>query len=84
MATVRCELCGRYGKLDVHHVFEGRNRKNSDKYGAVIRVCRTCHDNIHHYPRTYEHLKREWQQKLMERYGWTEDEFREIFKRSYL
>lgn len=83
MGNLRCEICGRYGRLDRHHVFEGRNRKNSEMYGAVIHVCRTCHANIHQYPLSFDYLKREWQHKLMERYGWTTEEFMERFRKNY-
>lgn len=84
MGSVKCYLCGKYGRTEVHHIFEGRNRKNSDKYGATISICRNCHEAIHHHPAEWMWLKKQWQVILMDRNGWTEDEFREVFRRSYL
>lgn len=78
-----CDLCGRWGKLEAHHVFEGRNRKQSDRYGAVIHICRDCHNKIHHHPADYAYLKREWQAKLMQDNGWTMDDWMERFRKNY-
>lgn len=45
--TESCYLCGRNGcgdPLDWHHVFGGSDKKRSEKYGLMIRVChKRCH-----------------------------------------
>ena len=47
----RCFICGRYGDLECHHIFGGANRQNSTKYGLVVPLCHTCHneppDGVH-------------------------------------
>lgn len=78
-----CEICHQYRKTEAHHVFEGRNRKNSDKYGAVIHICRECHRDIHDHPAKYEWLKKQWQDKLMAWNGWSLDDWLAIFRRNY-
>jgi GTPase SAR1 family protein len=81
---MRCEICGEWGGLQRHHIFEGRNRSNSERYGAVIQICYKCHEDIHHHPRKYEWLKENWQERLMRENHWTVEDFISIFRRSYL
>ena len=39
-----CEICGKYGITERHHVFYGTaNRKQSEKYGIVCELCAECH-----------------------------------------
>lgn len=33
------------GHIDLHEIYEGKNRFNSMKYAMVIPVCRTCHQD---------------------------------------
>ena len=57
-----CEICHKWTALEVHHVFNGAFRKKSEQYGAVVEICRECHDDLHHHhPAKYVWLKREWQ-----------------------
>lgn len=78
-----CEICGRYGYLDEHHLIEGHGlRKLSDKYGLVINICRICHKNIHNKKELQEWSKRTGQ-KLFERKH-TREEFIKIFGKDYL
>ena len=65
------------------NVFEGRNRNNSERYGAKVYICRNCHEDIHHHPNKWKWLKHNMQMILMQRHGWTEEDFIKIFKRSY-
>lgn len=46
----RCYICSRYcedwstkNDLEEHHVFEGRNRDFSDRYGLTVMLCRYHH-----------------------------------------
>ena len=87
-----CRLCGRNGNgdpLDKHHVFGGANRKLSEKYGAVVYLCHNrCHENgpeaVHRNAESKRRLQAETQERLMEENGWTVEDFRGVFGRSYL
>lgn len=87
----RCYLCGRTDRpRDRHHVFGGTaNRDKSEEYGLTVYLChmgchmygpRAVHDNIE----ADRKLKQEVQKIAMEHYGWTVDEWREIFGKNYL
>lgn len=88
----QCFLCGRNGNgdpLDKHHIFGGANRKKSEKYGAVVYLChRRCHENgkeaVHKNRETELRLKQYGQLKVMGEQGWTEEEFRAEFGKSWL
>ncbi len=81
-----CTRCGRPA-TEIHHIYNGAYRKKSEIYGAVIPLCRECHDYYHfdgEGRKEYDKLKAVFQRKIMKEHGLTEDEFREIFRRSYL
>lgn len=80
----RCFMCRRITPTEEHHIFEGANRKASEKYGLKIHVCRSCHNKIHMNPKEYAYLKVSGQHRAMYIYGWTVDEFRRHFRKSYL
>lgn len=88
----RCFLCGRNGAsdpLDLHHIFPGACSKKSEKYGLVVYL---CHNRCHIFAKTAVHqnegqmrrLKRYGQLRAMQEQGWTEDDFRREFGKSYL
>ena len=88
----RCFLCGRNGAidpLDRHHIFPGPYRKKSERYGLVVYL---CHSRCHIFSKTAVHnnalkmrqLQRYGQLKAMREHGWTEDDFRREFGKSYL
>lgn len=87
-----CFLCGRNGCIDPlekHHVFGAYNRKWSEKYGLTVYLCGDrCHRNgkesAHRNAEAAQYLHEMAQKKAMEHYGWTEDDFRSIFGKSYL
>ena len=87
-----CFLCGRNGNgdpLDRHHIFNGANRKKSEKYGAVIYLCHdSCHifgkDSVHQNAQTDRKVKQYGQKMLMQKNGWTIEEFIQIFGKNYL
>ena len=85
-------LCGRNGAsdpLDLHHIFPGACRKKSEKYGLVVYL---RHNRCHIFAKTAVHqnegqmrrLKRYGQLRAMQEQGWTEDDFRREFGKSYL
>jgi hypothetical protein len=84
-----CFLCGKnggYWGLDVHHVYFGALRSKSDKYGLTVLLCHdTCHLNgVHKNAEVNRNLQSFAQNKAMAHYGWTEDDFRKIFHKSYI
>lgn len=82
-----CYLCGRYGFLEMHHVFGASRRKTSDKYGAVVGLCHYCHNEppngVHFNKEIRLALQKEFQYKLMKENGWTVEDFRALFGKSY-
>ena len=84
-----CFLCGRNDWIEIHHIFNGTaNRKKSEKYGLTVHLCHWCHNeppNGAHYNQDADtRLKQIGQKAAMNEYGWTVDEFREVFGKNYL
>ena len=84
-----CFICGKnggYWGLDAHHVFFGSNRKKSDKYGLIVFLCHdTCHLNgVHKNAKVDRAVKKVVQQRAMQHYGWTTEEFIKIFRKNYI
>ena len=86
-----CYICGRnarsdYHGLDEHHCFFGANRKNSEKYGIKVYICHDkCHLNgVHKDAELNRYLQAKVQKKAMKHYGWSVEQFREIFGKNYL
>lgn len=81
-----CFFCGRTDDLHLHHVLEGRNRGNSDKYGLTIYLCSYHHnmsDDSVHFNLIYKKLMRIIAQLYFEqKWGSTED-FKKIFRKNY-
>lgn len=92
MSERRCFLCGRNGAqdpLEHHHIFGGSYRGKSEKYGAVVWLCGDrCHRNgksaVHRNGDQMRRLRRYGQLTIMKSEGWTEDDFRREFGKSYL
>lgn len=76
--------------LHVHHVFYGTaNRKLSEKYGLKVWLRYDWHNGSNygvHNGNTIldEKLKKAAQEKAMEVYGWTKEDFIHIFGKNYL
>ena len=75
--------------LDEHHVFGGSNRKLSEKYGLKVYLHHSkCHifgkGSVHQNAEVGNMVKKVAQQRAMQHYGWSEDDFRQIFGKSYL
>lgn len=85
----RCYICGKNGGswgLDEHHVFGGySNRQLSEQYGLKVYLCHdSCHLNgVHKDEEINLRLKAEVQDKAMQHYGWSKEEFIKIFGRNY-
>lgn len=83
----RCYLCGRScEKLDRHEPFNGPYRQKSKKWGMWVMLCHwTCHENgVHAHPMEANRLRAEAQQRAMDYYNITTDEFIKEFGKSFL
>ena len=78
-------MCGRRA-TEVHHVFGGANRKNSDEYGLIIGLCHDCHNEpprgVHHNAETMQKLHEIGQRAFEAEH--THEEFMRIFGKNYL
>lgn len=84
-----CEKIAGGDPLDCHHCFGAANRKLSEKYGLKVYIHhRACHifgnQSVHQNAEIDNRLKQIAQQKAMEHYGWTVEQFVEIFGKNYL
>ena len=87
-----CYLCGQRENgdhLDEHHVFCGINRQKSERYGLKVKLhhekCHIFGENaVHHNDKVMRELQARVQKEAMEYYGWSVEDFREIFKKSYI
>lgn len=81
-----CSTCGR--RAERHHIYGGANRPLSEKYGLVVVLCHQCHNEppygVHHNKESMQFLHEYGQRKAMQEQGWTVDEFRQVFGRSYI
>ncbi len=72
-----------------HHLIPGKpGRQLSEQYGLVVALCPRCHEFIHsgmpEGVKALKRLRRYGQLKAMQEQGWTEDQFRQRFGKSYL
>ena len=78
----------RFSGAHRHEVFFGVNRQKSIEYGLVVFLTPAMHnmsDKGVHFNREFDlQLKRIGQAAAMKKYGWTVDEFRKIFGKSFL
>lgn len=82
-----CYLCGSYGRLEIHHIFGGSNRKNSTQFGLTVALCPCCHRGDD----TGVHGKNKANDLLLKRIGQREfekthsrEEFMRLFHKNYL
>lgn len=84
-----CIECGRYG-VQLHEVFYGvRNHKKSIEDGLVIPLCKQYHHNgnaigIHQDAKLNMKYKKKAEQKWLEHYNKTIDDFRKRYGCNYL
>lgn len=77
------------GDYQEHHVFYAAgNRKHSEKWNCVIYLPRHLHDTNFtssvHRDKTLDMELKQTYQRMLEAAGWTREEFRSTFGRSYL
>lgn len=83
-----CWVCASKNNLELHHCIYGvGKRKLADKYGLTIYLCRKHHtgDSGIHFNKTLDNLVKELaQQKAMNYYNWSIDDWMKIFRRNYI
>lgn len=81
-----CIICGS-PYVQIHHCIYGTsNRKQSDKYGLIVPLCREHHtgnSGVHHDKNLDIFVKQMAQTRFEEVYG-SREEFIKIFGKSYL
>lgn len=81
-----CLICGAYA-FGEHHVYEGKNRQESEKWNCKFPICADCHTAapyaLHRDNESLVFYKQLYQEKL-EDAGWTREEFIQTFGRNYL
>jgi len=81
-----CQLCGTTQWLENHHIFGGSYRKKSDKWGFLITLCHSCHNEppvgVHFCKATRNELKRMAQTEFEKTH--TRQEFISEFGRNYI
>lgn len=80
-----CFLCGSNGFLQRHEIFHGTAlREKSKKYGLWVTLCPDCHRLAHSDRAIAKGLKVTAEVEALEYYGWTVDEFRQRFGKSWI
>ena len=86
--TGNCELCQKYGPLEQHHIFNGAYKKKSERYGAMIYLCHSCHNEppngVHHNAKRMHDLKARTQKKIMDEHGMSIQDFICEFGKNYI
>lgn len=88
----KCFICKQNAcgdPLDKHHCFPGALRSKSEKYGLTVYIHHSkCHifgeNAVHRNAETNHKLQAYAQKKAMEHYGWTVEDFRKEFYKSYI
>lgn len=85
----KCFICGQNANgdpLDKHHCYFGSMRSKSERYGLTVYLHHNkCHLNgVHKDAELNRKLQAYVQGKAMEHYGWTVEDFRKEFYKSYV
>lgn len=83
----QCFICQSTINVEKHHIFYGTsNRKNADKYGLTVHLCRFHHRDKKqgvHFDRDLDRELKKLAQKMFERkHG--HERFMEVFGKNYL
>ena len=86
--TSRCFICHSNIWLEWHHIFGSALKKKSEKYGLMVRLCHYCHNEppygVHQNREIRHKVQAFAQEKAMEHYGWSVEDFRKEFYKNYL
>lgn len=81
---LKCFKCERYRETVRHEIFGGALRSKSKQYGLWVNVCPACHAEIHVSGQLQAKYHAQAQRIAMRHYGWTVQDFRKRFYKSYL
>lgn len=79
-----CYICGS-PRVEIHHIFGGANRKNSERFGLIVPLCHRHHtgeDGVH-FDKNMMDKFHQIGQRYFETVA-TRAEFMKIFGRNYL
>ena len=87
-----CFICGGRANgdpLDEHHVYGGANRTISERYGLKVYLHHNkCHifgkQSVHQNAEVGKMVKQVVQERAMQYYNWTVDDFMRLIGKSYL
>ena len=84
-----CYITGSTDNLHLHHILFGTGlRKLSDKYGLTVWLRADWHNmadyGVHFNKELDLKLKQKAQKKAMKHYGWSVEDFIDIFGKNYL
>ena len=77
-----CYICQRYCHTDLHHCLHGIRRKDADRLGLTVWLCRDCHSALHDkgkYDRELEEIAQAEYEKHHSHSDWMK-----IFQKNYL
>lgn len=74
----KCYYCGNEGKMDLHEIYGGSNRKRSIENGFVVPLCRICHSNEEIIQRLRIKIQKEFEKTH------SREEFIKIFGKSLI
>ena len=80
-----CIICGR-PKECIHHVFYGKNRRNSEKYGMKVPLCNFHHNfsaQSVHFDHELDIAVKQMAQKVFEA-KYSHEKFMEVFGKNYM
>lgn len=84
----KCYVCGQELGLHTHEVFFGKNRQNSIEDGCCVYLCGRHHnlskEGVHFNHSLDLKLKKEMEQKWLETYDETIENFIERYGRNYI
>ena len=82
----RCFLCGSPVRLERHHCIGGSYRKLSDRYGLVVKLCHSCHNEpprgVHFNRDAADFLRKTAQEAFEAKYS--HELFLQVFGRNFL
>lgn len=79
----RCYVTGYQGPCDLHHVYAGSNRTNSDRWGCWVWLRHDVHMRLHDQDKELDRrIRRECQEAFEEKYD--RATFMKVFGKSYL
>ncbi len=79
-----CMFCDNTTDLTWHEIYRGKNRPNSMKYGLCLRMCLRCHERWQEDKSFNDYWHKLGQQRFMQYYHKSKEDFRDIFRKNYL